>query len=68
MDVTTENFNQVLQDLRNQVPVCDFIGIDCEFTGLEDASATPGKQDVNVSLAGDLDSGQGEAQFRFDTH
>lgn len=64
MDVTTENFASVLEQLRHQIPTCEFIGIDCEFTGLEDACSTPGSASVDNSIAVDFEEGHDEAQHR----
>jgi len=40
MDVTTDNFQDVLKELKSLIDKCDFISIDCEFTGLDEAPAT----------------------------
>uniref|UniRef100_A0A7S4NP27 Poly(A)-specific ribonuclease PARN n=1 Tax=Guillardia theta TaxID=55529 RepID=A0A7S4NP27_GUITH len=40
MDVTTENFEEVLREIKPLIDECDFLAIDCEFTGLDEAPAT----------------------------
>ena len=35
MDVDSQNFPDVLLQLRALVPRCDFVSIDMEFTGLD---------------------------------
>lgn len=37
VDVDASNFNQVLIDLRTLIPESDFVAIDMEFTGLDEA-------------------------------
>jgi poly(A)-specific ribonuclease len=34
MNVTKDNFEQLLPQVIKDIKACDFIGIDCEFTGL----------------------------------
>ena len=43
MDVTIENFEEVLREIKPLIDECDFLAIDCEFTGLDEAPATAGK-------------------------
>jgi hypothetical protein len=37
VDVDVNNFQQILVDLRTLIPESDFVAIDMEFTGLEEA-------------------------------
>ncbi len=64
MDVGSENFGSVLELLKQQIPICDFVSIDCEFTGLDDASAIPGSSKGESNIAVDFETGPEEAQHR----
>jgi hypothetical protein len=35
MEVTSENFDEIVQEIEILIPQCSFVSIDCEFTGLE---------------------------------
>eukprot|EP01080_Neovahlkampfia_damariscottae_P008747 gene8747-695_t len=39
MDVTIENFEDVLKEIEEKIPNCSFVSMDCEFTGLEKSPA-----------------------------
>jgi hypothetical protein len=35
IDVTKQNFEKILSTLKTEMPKCQFMSVDCEFTGLE---------------------------------
>ena len=51
VDVTVDNFEEVLRRLRTLVPQCDFVAVDLEFTGL-DHDAFGAAEDAGSAAAG----------------
>jgi hypothetical protein len=35
MEVTSQNFDEIVEEIEKLMPTCSFVSMDCEFTGLE---------------------------------